>query len=226
MNRRAARREVFYWPANGPRGHMPQPDRGRLPIVLLSGFCIATTANGFSLLIGLPFLFSVLVVIVLCWLQMSFVRYQPPEQRSGVNGNNSAFGYFMLGIIFTSVMAFGLYGIGAEINSNELNMRQSNIGARMFKQGGSPNSSFDFAGESEVILALTPFPSDQSRDTPPTSSSNGTLEENREISFIDFIRATMEKDAYAIACWLIAGFIEVVIFLLVRQENHDFELWR
>jgi hypothetical protein len=159
MNRRAARREVLYWAPNGSPAHLPQPDRGRLPVVLLSGFCIATAANGFSLLTGLPFLVNVLVVIVFYWIQMSFVRYQPLEQRNGVSGSNGTLGYFILGIIFTSVMAFGLYGVGAKS------------------------------------------------------------------SFIDFIRATLEKGAYAVACWLIAGFIVVIIFLLVQEENHDFELW-
>lgn len=44
-----------------------------------------------------------------------------------------------------------------------------------------------------------------------------------ERSLLDFFRATYAKDTYAIACWLIAGSLETIIFILARRTQIEVE---
>src|SRR5262249_38771769 len=123
------------------------------------------------------------------------------------------------------VMAFGLYGIGAKSSSADLYLRQSPYDAGMFEQEPSPGAAPNFTSELKDLGTPALVSIGDPIDVPSIPESNKRLEKNREISFIDFIRVTLEKDTYAVACWLIAGFIEVILFLFIQLENHSFDRW-
>lgn len=83
-----------------------------LPIILLSAFAIATTANGISLMVGAPFILGLLVSVGLSGLKLYFLlRYDSRYEQKVANRRDKVLGYVMLAILLAVLSAFGLYGL-------------------------------------------------------------------------------------------------------------------
>ncbi|MCI0401188.1 MAG: hypothetical protein L0Z68_07810 [Gammaproteobacteria bacterium] len=88
-----------------------------LPIILLSAFAIATTANGISLMIGAPFLMGLLVSVGLSGLKLYFLlRYEPRYEQRVPNRRDKVLGYAILVMLLAILSAFGLNGLGSAGN--------------------------------------------------------------------------------------------------------------
>lgn len=111
---RVMHRGYHHWqPMDAPVYHY---DSGlkNLPIILLSAFGIATTANGISLMIGASFLFGLLVSVGLSGLKLYFLlRYEPRYEQRVANRRDKVLGYVILVILLAILTAFGLYGLGS-----------------------------------------------------------------------------------------------------------------
>jgi len=84
-----------------------------LPVILLSAFSVATTANGISLMAGASFLFGLLVSLGLSGLKLYFLlRYEPRYEQRVANRRDKVLGYVILVILLAIAAAFGLYGLG------------------------------------------------------------------------------------------------------------------
>jgi Ni,Fe-hydrogenase I cytochrome b subunit len=88
-----------------------------LPIILLSAFGIATTANGISLMSGASFLFGLVASVGLSGLKLYFLlRYEPRYEQRVPNRRDKVLGYVVLVILLAILSAFGLYGLGSISN--------------------------------------------------------------------------------------------------------------
>jgi hypothetical protein len=83
-----------------------------LPIILLSAFAIATTANGISLMIGAPFILGLLASVALSGLKLYFLlRYDSRYEQRVASRRDKVLGYVLLAILLAILSAFGLYGL-------------------------------------------------------------------------------------------------------------------
>src|SRR5262245_26036113 len=80
-----------------------------LLIVLLSTFGIASSAYGFSVLTGLPFLIGVIVAVLLYATKMYFIRHQPLHEQMMSSGWDRVVGYLVTAFFYVALAAYGLY---------------------------------------------------------------------------------------------------------------------
>jgi hypothetical protein len=85
---------------------------GPLPIILLSAFGVAATANGMSLMMEMPSLFSLFTAVVLQGFKLYFLlRYEPRGEQTVGGRRDKNFGYAILAIILFTLTAYGLFGL-------------------------------------------------------------------------------------------------------------------
>ncbi|MCG3145299.1 MAG: hypothetical protein HONDAALG_02874 [Gammaproteobacteria bacterium] len=110
---RIRRRWYSHWQPPETQIYNYDSGLGNLPIILLSAFGIAITANGISLMTGASFLFGLLVSLTLSGLKLYFLlRYEPRYEQRVPNRRDKVLGYVILVILLAVTSAFGLYGLG------------------------------------------------------------------------------------------------------------------
>jgi len=84
-----------------------------LPLILLSAFGIAAAAHGIGMMMGLPFLFDLIVALGLYGYKLYFLLcHQSRYGQPAANRRDKMFGYVILTVILLVLSAFGLYGFG------------------------------------------------------------------------------------------------------------------
>src|SRR5262249_7691965 len=109
---RPMRRQYSSWQPMESPPYVYDSGLKHLPIILLSAFAVAISANGISLMLDAPFVVGLLVSVILSGVRLYYLlRYDSRQERRVANNRDKVIGYFACAALLFLLSAFGLYGL-------------------------------------------------------------------------------------------------------------------